>query len=96
MVFLAESPNDNFLKHALALEYLKLGKDEEALQRFQANLDTDPAYVPTYYHFGKLLERLGQEPKAIAVYEQGMQAARNAGDNHAFSELRSVYEELTF
>jgi hypothetical protein len=29
------------------------------------------------------------------VYEKGMAESKKAGDNHAFSELRGAYEELT-
>jgi hypothetical protein len=30
---LEKTPNDNFLRHALALEYIKLGEDTKALCR---------------------------------------------------------------
>jgi hypothetical protein len=33
---------------------------------------------------------------AINVYQQGMQQALKTGDRHAYNELRSAYEELTF
>ena len=93
---LAQSPADNFLQHALALEYIKLGNDEDARLLFEEILNRDPAYIGSYYHLAKLLERnnLGQE--AINIYEKGMEAAKKAEDDHAFSELRSAYEELTF
>ncbi|RYY94825.1 MAG: hypothetical protein EOO11_17090, partial [Chitinophagaceae bacterium] len=60
-----------------------------------ALLARDPGYVGSYYHLAKLLERQGNEAAAIAVYEKGMDTAKAAGDNHAFSELRSAHEELT-
>ena len=94
--FLSEQPNDSFLIHALALEYQKAGDDEQARYYFEQNLHKAPGYIATYYHLGKLLERKGAVQDAIAIYEQGMQQARAAGDDHAFSELRSVYEELTY
>ena len=37
-----------------------------------------------------------QTDEAIKVYEKGMSAAKKAGDNHAFGELRGAFEELTF
>lgn len=94
--FLEQSPNDCFLNHALALEYIKLGDDKQAGELFKKNMAHDPAYLATYYHYAKLLERAGDETNAIAVYEQGMQHSKQAGDNHTFSELRSAYEQLTF
>ncbi len=94
--FLAASPADSFLQHALALEYIKLGDDEAARQLFEEILNREPAYVGSYYHLAKLLERQGKEQEAIAVYERGMAEARKAGDNHALGELRGAWEELTF
>ncbi len=94
--FLKDSPDDCFLKHALALECIKTGDDERALALFEANRSHDPKSIATYYHLGKLLERRGRQEEAIAVYEQGMEQARAAGDNHAYSELRSVHEDLLY
>jgi Tfp pilus assembly protein PilF len=94
--FLAESPHDSFLIHALALEYIKAGDDENGRACFEKNLLQSPDYVATYYHLGKLLERKGSVAEAISIYEKGMAIAQAAGDRHAFGELRSVYEELTF
>ncbi|MEZ5015975.1 MAG: hypothetical protein R2800_02910 [Flavipsychrobacter sp.] len=94
--YLEQSPNDCFLNHALALEYIKIGKDEEARGQFEKNRAYDANYVATYYHLAKLLERMGDEDEAIKVYEQGMVVAKEQGDTHSFSELRSAYEELTF
>jgi tetratricopeptide (TPR) repeat protein len=92
--FLQESPGDNFLIHALALEFIKGGDDQSGLSYFLSNLENSPQYIPTYYHLGKLYERIGETQKAIDIYARGMEIAKESGDNHAFSELRSVYEEL--
>lgn len=94
--FLKESPEDNFLVHALALEYLKVGDEKKAIIYFEQNLASNPSYVATYYHYGKLLENGGKTEMAINIYSRGMEAAKAAGDQHAYSELRSVYEELTY
>ena len=94
--FLKESPNDCFLNHALALEYVKAGDDASARQYFEKNLGFDAAYVATYYHLAKLLERAGAQHEAIAIYEQGMAVSKKAGDMHAYSELQSAYEDLVY
>ena len=96
LAFLMESPNDNFLHHALALEYVKEGDDGQARQRFEQNLNEQPDYVATYYHFGKLLERTGDQPGAIAIYEKGMEIARTAKDMHTYSELQNALEDLIY
>lgn len=94
--YLLASPSDSFLQHALALEYIKLGQDAEARRIFEELLQREPGYVGSYYHLAKLLERAGEQQPAIDWYEKGMAAAKVAGDNHAYGELRSAYEELSF
>lgn len=94
--FLQANPRDSFLKHALALEYVKMEDDKTAREIFEEILTQDPGYIGSYYHLAKLLERISDTNAAIQWYEKGMEAAKKAGDNHAFGELRSAYEELTF
>ncbi len=94
--FLAANPNDSFVQHALALEYIKVGDDNTAKELFQNVLDKDEGYVGSYYHLAKLLERNDKVTEAIAVYEKGMVKAKEAGDQHAYNELRTAYEDLTF
>jgi Tfp pilus assembly protein PilF len=93
--FLAATPGDAFLQHALALEYVKVGDDAAARSLFEEVLTRNPGYVGSYYHLAKLLERTGNNELAVEWYEKGMQQARVAGDNHALNELRMAYEELT-
>ena len=95
-LYLQESPGDAFLKHALALEYVKINRDEEAGKLFEEILTHNPSYIGSYYHLAKLLERKGETEAAVEWYKKGMEAAKKAGDHHALSELRSAYEELTF
>jgi len=92
--FLQASPNDSFLQHALALEYIKTGDDERGRQMFETILSRDPGYIGSYYHLAKLLERTGEKKAAIAWYEKGMAAAKAAGDNHAHGELKAAHEDL--
>ncbi len=94
--FLLANPSDNFLRHALALEYLKTGEDSQARQLFEAILQESPDYVGSYYHLAKLLEKMGEPQLAIEWYEKGMTAAKKAGDNHAYNELQAAYEDLVY
>ncbi len=93
---LKASPSDNFLRHALALEYIKEGNDSGAKNLFLAILHESPDYVGSYYHLAKLFERNNDNTSAIEWYEKGMKAAREAKDNHAYNELQSAYEELVY
>lgn len=94
--FLKENPKDNFLRHALALEYIKIGNDNEARGLFEAILHESPAYVGSYYHLARLLEKLGETSLAIEWYEKGMAEAKAAGDQHAYNELQAAYEDLVY
>lgn len=94
--FLKDSPADSFLKHALALEYVKAGNDAKAKKLFAEILQEHQDYVGSYYHLGKLLERNGNELQAVEVYAKGMQVAQAAGDQHALNELRAAWEDLTY
>ncbi len=93
--FLAADPNDPFVRHALALEYVKIGESVEARKLFEALLTHDPAAVGSYYHLGKLLEAMGEPRLALDWYEKGMAAAKNAGEKRAYNELRTAYDELS-
>ena len=93
-IFLKDSPKDNFLRHALALEYIKIGEDELAKTLFKDILNESPDYVGSYYHIAKLLERLNQTEEAIVYYEKGMEIAKKLKDNHSYKELQAAYEDL--
>jgi predicted Zn-dependent protease len=92
--FLVHAPEDPFLKHALALEYIKTGNDADARTLFLDILTRDPSYIGTYYHLARLLERAGEMENAKIWYEKGMAAAKKAADGHAFNELLAAYEDL--
>ena len=94
--YLLESPADSFLKHALALEYIKSGDDEKAKNYFNEILAHEPGYIASYYHLGKLLERNGATEEAIRIYALGMTEARKAGDNHTYNELQAAHEDLVY
>lgn len=94
--FLNQSPNEPFLTHALALEWIKIGNLEAALDCFESNRAHNPGYVGTYYHLAKLQESLHNNKEAIEVYEAGIEVARKAADMHALNELRAALEDLTY
>ncbi|HEY8917645.1 MAG TPA: hypothetical protein VIM87_14470 [Chitinophaga sp.] len=94
--FLESSPDDSFLKHALALEYIKLEDDAAARRLFEELLEKEPEYVGSYYHLGKLLERAGEASLAGTTYEKGMAMAKSVNDKHAYNELQAAYEDLMY
>jgi|SRR5665213_3105837 len=91
--YIKNNDKDSFLQHALALEYIKIGNDEEARKLFNEILKREPTYIGSYYHLGKLLERLGDAEKAMRVYKRGMEVAEAANDSHSYSELQGAFED---
>jgi tetratricopeptide (TPR) repeat protein len=91
--FLVEDPEDPFLRFALASEYVKRDQLQEALKIFSKLIADEPGYVGTYFHLGKLLEKMQRLDEAIAVYRDGIDAATSASDTHAKAELQSALLE---
>lgn len=91
---LQDQPKDSFLKHALALEYIKIDKEDEAIIQFVELLNNEPDYVGSYYHLAKLYERNQETDAAIEIYKKGMEVAKKLKDNHNLNELRSAYDNL--
>ncbi len=92
--FLKDAPADCFLNHAIALEYVKAGDEESARTHFELNLGNDPGYIATYYHLGKLLERLQLQDEAVKIYVAGMEKAKAAKDMHTYNELQGGDDDL--
>jgi tetratricopeptide (TPR) repeat protein len=91
--FIKTEPNDEFLKYALATEYLRLNQADKALEFYEDLVNNHPQYSGTYYHLGKLYEALNRKDDAVKTYEKGMEITKAKRDNHAFSELQTVYRE---
>lgn len=91
---LAEDPADAFTRYALAMDLKGLGRNAEALQEFNAVLDSDPTYLATYYQFGALLHQEGDSERAVLVIRKGIAAADVAGDAHTKAELEDLVDEV--
>jgi len=92
--YLENSPGDSFLLFAVAKEYEKSGNRDKALEYYRQLVAGNPGYIGTYYHLGKLYEKLNAPDKALQTYEAGMRVAREAGDQHALSELAGARMNL--
>lgn len=93
--FLTANPKDSFVKFALALEYAKLGDDDKTLSYFKEIISDDPGYTGTYYHLGKLYERLNEKKAAELTYEEGLKRTRGK-DQKAYQELQEALNQLLF
>lgn len=93
---LLESPKDDFLRHALALEYIKLDDDVSARILFEHIITDNPAYIGSYYHLGKLYERLQLNNLAINIYEKGIEECKKQKDQHSVNELQAALDDLLY
>ena len=53
-----------------------------------------PKYIPTYYHFGKLLQEIGELKNAQTVFETGIKVAQELSEMKAVRELKAALQEL--
>ncbi len=88
------SPNDCFLLHALGLEHIKINELNTAIEYFQKVIGSNENYVGTYYHLAKAYEKIGDEAKAVDIYEKGIKKASALKDNHAKNELQMALDDL--
>lgn len=91
---LQESPDDVFLIYALAMEFSKESDVESALSAFGRVREIDPNYVPAYFQAGQLLAQEVRIEEAQAILKEGIQIARQNGDDHAFGEMSEFLESL--
>ena len=87
----SETPFPHF---ALAKEFEKKADFSAAKKKYEYLRHHHPNYVGTYYHLGKLLEKMDHFDEAIAVYEQGINVAAAQNDSHSKSELQGAKDML--
>lgn len=95
-IILNHTPDDEFLNYALAIEYVSIDKLSSALKLFEKLVIKSPQYFATYYHLGKLYEKLNDPVNAKKIYEDGLLITKKLNENHAFNELRGALDELLY
>ena len=85
---------DPFLTYGIALEYAKIARFDDAMVWFDKTIEIDPNYCYAYYHKARILGDLGDDAAARRVLDRGMQAAQQAGDEHARSEMTDLLDSL--
>ena len=88
-------PTDVFIKYAIALEYLAIGENTEAVTHLKNLILTHPNYLPSYYQLGQMLESAGKTAEAILIYKSGATLAEIQKENKTKSELLQAIENLT-
>lgn len=91
---LASGKADSFARYALALEYEKAERPDEAVRVFSELRELDPSYLPMYFMAGQLLSRLGRIEPSLEWLRTGAELAKKKGDGKAYSELTGLIETL--
>lgn len=91
---LESEPQDVFLNFALAMEYLKADRKEDALAQFESVNRLDPDYVPAYLQRGQTLIALNRKDDGRSVLREGIDVAQRTGDKHAAQEMRDMVDLL--
>ena len=82
-----------FLDNELGLEAEQRGDLAEAVRRFEAAIDREPATVPAYLNLGDLRERQGDLSQAAAAWERVLEVAPGRADL-AFESLQRAYAQI--
>jgi hypothetical protein len=87
-------PTDPFCTYGIALEHAKVKHHAEALAWLDKTLALDVHYCYAYFQKAKVYIERGEDAAAKSVLDTGMQAATQAGDDHARSEMAELLASL--
>jgi hypothetical protein len=91
----ASGQADSFAHYALALEYRKENRAEDALRTFQVLRAKDASYLPMYLMAGQLLRALERGADAREWLTSGITLATSKGDMKARGELESELAQIS-
>jgi predicted Zn-dependent protease len=91
---LAQGSRDPFHHYARALELRSLGREAEALAALAVLIEASPEYVPSYLMAAQLAAAAGDVARAGSFCDQGLDAARRTGNDHATGELAEFRASL--
>jgi Tfp pilus assembly protein PilF len=89
-----QNPADGFSRYGLAMEYVRSGDLETAMDQFVKLLEHNPNYAAAYFHGGQTLEKLGRIDEAKGLYRRGIEVTGEMGDDHTRSELQAALSML--
>jgi len=93
---LQNDPEDTFLHYALGLEYVKIGRIELALERFEILLNKFPDYLPVYYQVAHLYLEKGDNEQAESTFKKGIALASRLEEIKTYQELLNAYNNFLF
>ncbi|MDG1874860.1 MAG: hypothetical protein P8J27_13175 [Mariniblastus sp.] len=91
---LADSPEDTFLRYALAMELENEDENEKSLALHQSLMKETPPYVPSFFMSGQQLANLDRIDEARQILAQGIEQAEAQNNLHAAGEMRQFLDSL--
>lgn len=91
---LAEEPADTFLRYSLALERAKAGELADCLAGLRELTRDDPPYVPAFFMAAQQLAQAHRIDEARAFLRDGIEQARQQGNDHAAGEMSEFLVSL--
>lgn len=93
---LRDDPADDFLRYALAMEYVGAADHETAVRLFREQIALKPErpYVPAYLMAAQSLLKLGRTTEAADLLRQGVEQARAQNNLHAMGEMQGLLDGL--
>jgi len=85
---------DSFAFYALAMEYRKESRPEDAVKTFVSLRQRDPAYLPMYLMAGQIFVAAARWTEARDWLEAGLQLAQSKGDAKALGELQAELAQV--
>lgn len=87
---LESNPDDPFLIYAMAREYEQRQATMQAILMYELLINDHTLYIPTYYHYAKLLFSAGNRNEAINLLHKGIEYGLKEKEMHAVSEMRAI------
>lgn len=92
--FLEDNPNDSFARYGLAMEHVRAGNAETALEEFKKLVEINPEYTAAYQMAAQTLMKVGRNGEARSWLERGIACAARTGNAHAKSEMQAMLDEI--
>jgi tetratricopeptide (TPR) repeat protein len=93
---LEETPNDDFLNYALAMEELAVENLQSAVSCFQKCIEINPKHIPARFQMAKIEQSNGNHANAITLLNEGIELLSKTKDSKTLNEFRTLLDEIEF
>ena len=91
---LEQDPADAFCLYALGMEYAAQQQPGPAVAHLEQSLQSDPDQPYAHFHMARCLAGMGEQARAVAAVDAGLEVASATGDTSAAAELAALRDEL--